>query len=209
MDMKKVKTLGCTGGIGSGKTYVSRIFESLGYPAYYSDDRAKLLYDTDPLLLSQMTELLGEDILDETGRLNRKVVASRIFGNVELLRKVEALVHPAVLRDFSKWKEEVCSELSGEGKSVDFVIFESAILLESTIVKGCADKILSVEAPYELRVERVMRRDGVSREQVQERIARQWSDAQRAALSDFIIFADSKRALLPQIAQVIEKMKGE
>ena len=83
------------------------------------------------------------------------------------------------------------------------------ILLESDIVKGCADKILSVEAPYELRVERVMRRDGVSREQVQERIARQWSDAQRAALSDFIIFADSKRALLPQIAQVIEKMKGE
>ena len=203
------KTLGCTGGIGSGKSYVSRIFESLGYPAYYSDDRAKMLYDTDPLLLSQMTELLGEDILDETGRLNRKVVASRIFGNVELLRKVEALVHPAVLRDFFRWKEEICNKLSGEGKCVDFVLFESAILLESDIVKGCADKILSVVAPYELRVVRVMRRDGVSREQVQERIARQWSDAQRAALSDFIIFADSKRALLPQIAQVIEKMKGD
>lgn len=205
--MEKVRTLGCTGGIGSGKSYVSRIFESLGYPAYYSDDRAKMLYDTDPLLLSQMTELLGRDILDDIGRLDRKVMASRIFGNVELLRKVEALVHPAVLRDFSKWKKEICSRLSGEGKMPGFVIFESAILLEKELVKGSADKVLSVVAPYELRIERVMKRDGVSREQVEERMARQWSDGQRAALSDFIIFADSKRALLPQIAEVIEKMK--
>ena len=74
---------------------------------------------------------------------------------------------------------------------------------------SCADKVLVVSAPYELRIERVMARDGVARGQVEERIARQWSDAQREALADFIIFADSKRALLPQIADVIEKMKGE
>lgn len=207
--MLKVKTLGCTGGIGSGKSYVARIFEKLGYPAYYSDERAKLLYDTDSLLLSQMVELLGEEIIDSSGKLNRGVVASRIFGNAELLKKVEELVHPAVLRDFERWKGNVCYQMPKEGKSVGFVIFESAILLERELVKGCADKILTVVAPYNLRVERVMKRDGVSAEQVEARMASQWSDQQRVALSDFVIFADSKRALLPQIADVIEKMKGE
>lgn len=203
-----VRTLGCTGGIGSGKSYISRIFEQLGFPVYFSDDRAKLLYDTDELLLSHMVELLGEDIISD-GKLDRGAVASRIFGNRELLKRVEALVHPAVLRDFENWKKDVCTLLSQQGKCVEFVIFESAILLESPLVKGCADKILTVVAPYELRIERVMNRDGVSRKQVEERIARQWSDEQRIAMSDFIIFADSRRALLPQIADVIDKMKGE
>ena len=97
--METARILGCTGGIGSGKSYVSNIFAQLGYPVYYSDDRAKLLYDTDSVLLQQMVELLGEDILSD-GKINRKVMASRIFGDVELLRKVESYVHPAVLRDF-------------------------------------------------------------------------------------------------------------
>lgn len=206
--MGTARTLGCTGGIGSGKSYVSNIFAQLGYPVYYSDDRAKLLYDTDSVLLQQMVELLGEDILSD-GKINRKVMASRIFGDVELLRKVESYVHPAVLRDFHNWKHEQEIECAQKGQKLDFVIFESAILLESPLVASCADKVLVVSAPYELRIERVMARDGVARGQVEERIARQWSDAQREALADFIIFADSKRALLPQIADVIEKMKGE
>jgi dephospho-CoA kinase len=114
-----------------------------------------------------------------------------------------------VLRDFRNWKHEQEIECAQKGQKLDFVIFESAILLESPHVASCADKVLVVSAPYELRIERVMARDGVARGQVEERIARQWSDAQREALADFIIFADSKRALLPQIADVIEKMKGE
>ena len=204
--MKKVGTLGCTGGIGSGKSYVSRIFEKLGYPVYFSDDRAKMLYDTDPLLLKQLVELLGGDILSD-GKLDRKVMAGKIFGDTSLLRKVEALVHPAVLRDFEKWKEDVCTQMESEDKLPAFVIFESAILLETPLVKGCADKVLHVKAPYELRIERVMKRDAATREQVEARIAKQWSDGQRDAMSDFIIFADSKRALLPQIAKVIEGME--
>lgn len=206
--MGNVRTLGCTGGIGSGKSYVSRIFASLGYPVYFSDDRAKLLYDTDEVLLEQMVQLLGEDILSN-GKIDRKAMASRIFGDVQLLRKVESYVHPAVLRDFRRWKENLAKEYEDRGEILDFVIFESAILLETPLVASCADKILVVSAPYELRIERVIARDGVTRAQVEERMARQWSDAQREALADFIIFADSKRALLPQIACVIEKMKGE
>ncbi len=206
LDIESVPVLGCTGGIGSGKTYVSRIFESLGYPVYFSDDRAKMLYDTDKALLGQMVSLLGEDIITD-GKLDRKIVASKIFGNKELLSKVESFVHPAVIADFKKWKKEICNSLKQQGISPDFVIFESAILLETPLVKGCADKILTVNAPYELRIERVMRRDYVTREQVEARVGKQWSDLQREALADFIIFADSKRALLPQISMVIEKMK--
>ena len=201
--MNKLLTLGCTGGIGSGKSYVSRIFVQLGYPVYFSDDRAKLLYDTDKKLLGQMVALLGEDILKD-GRLDRGIVASRIFGNKELLAQVESFVHPAVLADFERWKENICRD---ENNTPDFVIFESAILLETPLVKSCADKIMTVVAPYELRIERVIKRDNASREQIEARIAKQWSDEQREALSDFIIFADSKQALLPQIACVIAKMK--
>ena len=205
--MEKLWTLGCTGGIGSGKSFVSRIFAKLGYPVYFSDERAKMLYDTDGLLLEQLVELLGEDVL-ENGKINRAAMAGKIFGNGELLRKVESLVHPAVLRDFEKWKGEVCREAALQGNTPSFVIFESAILLESQLVRSCADKVLHIKAPYELRIERVMERDRATREQVEARIARQWSDAQRDVLSDFVIFADSKRALLPQIAEVIDKMNG-
>ena len=201
--MNKVLTLGCTGGIGSGKSYVSKIFAQLGYPVYFSDDRAKLLYDTDKKLLGQMVGLLGEDILKD-GKLDRGIVAEKIFGNRELLVKVESFVHPAVLADFERWKGEICRD---EKNAPEFVIFESAILLETPLVKGCADKILTIVAPYDLRIERVIKRDNATREQIEARIAKQWSDEQRKALSDFIIFADSKQALLPQIACVIDKMK--
>ena len=203
--MEKVLTLGCTGGIGSGKSYVSRIFARLGYPVYFSDDRAKMLYDKDPVLLGQIVDLLGEEVLED-GRINRRVMAGKIFGNETLLRQVEGFVHPAVLRDFRNWKEEVCVELAKKGRKPAFVVFESAILLESKLVMGCADKVLHVKAPYELRIERVMKRDAATRVQVEERISRQWSDAERDSMSDFVIFADSKRALLPQIAGVIAGM---
>ena len=199
-------TLGCTGGIGSGKSYVSRIFAKLGCPVYFSDDRAKMLYDTDPQLLGQMVTLLGAEILDNNGKLNRKVMAEKIFGNPELLRQVEGYVHPAVLRDFQRWKEQVCRELDAQGRKPAFVIFESAIILETPLVRGCADKVLHIKAPYGLRIRRVMARDNATREQVEARIARQWSDGQRDSMSDFVIFADSKRALLPQIDAVIAAM---
>lgn len=202
-------TLGCTGGIGSGKSYVSRIFAKLGYPVYFSDDRAKMLYDTDSRLLEQMVALLGAEILGINGKLNRKVMAEKIFGNPVLLKQVESYVHPAVLRDFELWKEQVCRELEAQGRKPAFVIFESAIILETPLVKGCADKVLHVKAPYELRIERVMERDNATREQVEARIARQWSDGQRDSMSDFVIFADSKRALLPQIARVINGMERQ
>lgn len=199
-----MKVLGCTGGIGSGKTYVSRIFAGMGIPVYHSDDRAKHIYNSDPRLLGRIAELLGGDVVRD-GVLQIDLMASRIFNNRTLLDRVEQLVHPAVLEDFERWKEEI--ERNPEVKA-GFVVLESAILLEKPLVRSVADKILTISAPLELRVERVMRRDGVSHEKVMERILLQWDDRKREAMADFIIFADGERTLLPQVMAVVEAMNA-
>ncbi len=196
-----MKVLGCTGGIGSGKSYVSAIFGRMGIPVYNSDERAKALYDTDMQLRSDMAALLGEEIFKD-GVVQRDVIAGKIFGNPQLLLEVEKLVHPAVMRDFCKWKDAVAQQMP------PFVIMESAILLEKPLVRKFVDRTLTVVAPLELRIERVMARDNVDRARVEARMSAQWSDEQRAALSDFIIFADGKQALLPQIEAVREAMSA-
>lgn len=197
-----MKVLGCTGGIGSGKTYISRIFAGMGIPVFHSDDKAKHIYYSNPRLLEKIAALLGEDVVVD-GVLQRHLMASRIFNDRRLLDKVEQLVHPAVLEEFENWKKEV--ERDPEMKA-GFVVLESAILLEKPLVRNVADKILTISAPLELRVERVMRRDDMSREKVMERILLQWDDSKREAMADFIIFADNKRALLPQVIAIVEAM---
>ncbi len=208
-----MKVLGCTGGIGSGKSYVLAIFGKMGIPVYDSDSRTKALYDTDLELQAQLVKLLGNEVLVD-GVVQRGVIAAKIFGNKELLAELEKIVHPAVVRDFCKWKEsfkrvgEFCIPTNDKEavKEPPFVIMESAILMEKPIVKAVADKILTISAPLELRIERVMARDNVGREKVLERMAAQWSNEQREACADFIIFADGKQALLPQIHKVIAAM---
>ena len=198
-----MKVLGCTGGIGSGKTYVSAIFGRMGVPLYNTDEKAKALYDTDMELRSALVELLGDDII-ENGILRRDIMAGKIFGNKEMLAQVEMLVHPAVMRDFNRWKGEI-----EKLKVPDFVIMESAILLEKPLVMANVDRVLTVSAPLDVRIERVMARDNVDRARVEARMAAQWSDERREALADFVIFADGKRALLPQIEAVCDAMKND
>ena len=201
-----MKVLGCTGGIGSGKSYVSAIFGKMGIPVYDSDNRAKSLYDTDLLLRKSMVGLLGEEIVKD-GVVQRDVIAAKIFGNRQLLEEVECLVHPAVIRDFDSWKQCIADRALEAGEHLPpFVIMESAILLEKPIVRASADKVLVVSAPLELRIERVMARDNTDRSRVMARIASQWSDEQRRVLADFIIFADGKQALLPQVETVYSAM---
>ena len=204
-----MKVLGCTGGIGSGKTYVSAIFGKMGIPLYNTDEKAKGLYDTDMELRSALVQLLGDDII-ENGILRRDIMAGKIFGDKELLAQVEMLVHPAVMRDFNRWKGEI-ENLSGQNgcKVPDFVIMESAILLEKPLVVEHVDKVLTVSAPLDVRIERVMARDNVDKARVEARMAAQWSDERREALADFIIFADGKRALLPQIEAVCDAMRND
>ena len=191
------KTLLVSGGIGSGKSYVIKTFNMLGVPSYDADSRAKGLYDTDPALLRAVVDAAGEDILRD-GRLDRRALAAKIFTTPALKAEIEALVHPAVMRDFFRWRDS-CEE--------GIVIMESAILMEHPELLSQMDYKLAVTAPLEVRIRRVMERDGISRDKVAERIACQWSDAQRAALSDFTIENDGVQAILPQIINVLNTIK--
>ena len=187
-----MKTLLCTGGIGSGKSFVVQILQAMGCPAYDCDARAKALYDEDPALLQAVVALAGADVLGADGRLDRKALAAKLFANSELRSRVEDLVHPAVIRDFTAWRDVQTAPLP---------VLESAILLEHPQYRPLYDKVLVVSAPEEVRIARVMARDGVSREAVLQRMASQWSEERRRAAADFIIENDGEQALLPQLCK--------
>ena len=187
--------IGCTGGIGSGKTNVVRTFESLGIPGYDCDTRAKELYDEDAELLAEVARIAGDDVIVE-GRLDRSRLAARIFSDRDMLSALESVVHPAVIRDFSRWLQEQNTKL---------VIFESAILLDKPYLREIADFLLLVTAPREVRIARVMARDGLSREAVEGRMAHQMSDEQRSRMADYTIETNDRDAILPQLLSIIQK----
>lgn len=201
-----MRTLAVTGGIGSGKSYIVQIFAAMGVPAYDADTRAKGLYDSDKELLSRLQSLLGTGLVKD-GVLDRQYMASRIFSDKKLLLEVEAEVFPRVIRDFRKWKEDNGRNSCLSGTFMPgFVIMESAIYLEKPVLAGTADKVLTVVSPRETRIGRVMSRSSMTREQVLERMANQWSDVERTALSDFTIVSDLRHPLLPQVWEVFRKM---
>lgn len=196
--MKKNRTILCTGGIGSGKSYVIKAFNAMGVPSYDTDLAAKRLYDTDSQLLLQIAAIAGEDVLKD-GKLDRKALAGKIFADKGMLSEIEAAVHPAVIRDFVKWEEK---------QSSGIVILESAILLEKPALLEVVDYVLTVSAPVELRVERAMRRDNVPRETVERRMSSQWSDAEREARADFVIINDERHQIVPEIVKIIEIVRN-
>ncbi|MEZ7885291.1 MAG: dephospho-CoA kinase [Bacteroidales bacterium] len=193
--------LACTGGIGSGKSYVLRIFSALGVPVYFSDDRTKELYNQNQRLIKELSNLLGEDIL-VNGVLNKAAMAAKIFADKSLLSQVNSIVHPIVLEDFIEWKKEQSS------KGMNFVIIESAIILEIPFFLDETDGVLVVTAPEDVRIERVTKRDGLSPEAVKTRMDKQMSDKERIDKADFVIFADGQRAVLPQVLEVYNRVNN-
>ncbi|MCF0166225.1 MAG: dephospho-CoA kinase [Bacteroidales bacterium] len=193
-----MRTLAITGGIGSGKSYVCNIFAAMGVPVYNADRIQKELYASDPYLRNALEGMFGEGVFEE-GRLNAKLIASRIFNDDNAREALERVAYPALMRDFRRWKEEQ------QGRA-PFVLFESALLLEKKEIASLADKILCVVAPMELRIRRVMSRDGATEEQVAERINCQWDDQKRVELSDWVICSNGARALLPQCVDIYNKM---
>lgn len=187
-----MKTYLVTGGIGSGKSYVIGVLKAMGIASYDSDRRAKELYDEDSALLGRICKIAGNDVVKDN-RLQKHILAERIFNNEALKREVEAAVFPAVIADFEKWKKNQSGEL---------VIMESAIALEKDIFKGFFDKVIVVTAPVETRIKRAMSRDNVSRELIMQRMANQWSDDQRLAVADYVINNDSVAPLLPQLEMI-------
>jgi len=190
--------IGCTGGIGSGKSAVVKAFAALGIPSYDCDSRAKALYKEDKELVEKVAGLMGNEVLLQDGTLDTRVMASRLFGDRNLLSSLEAIVHPAVAEDFLRWAAEQPS---------DMVVLESAILLEKPFFDNFADYTITVSAPEEVRIARVMARDGLSREQVLSRMANQWDDAQREVAADMVIVSDDRTPVLPRLLNLIETLK--
>jgi len=170
------KIIGLTGGIGSGKTTIANYFRAAGIPVYIADDEARKIMES-PEIIAEIKNVFGNTIF-ENDILNRSKLAEIVFDNPEKLQKLNAIIHPAVKKHFSEWILNY--------KSAPFVIYEAAILFESGSYKNC-DFIITVTAPVESRIERVIQRDKTSRENVLKRIAMQWNVEQRFSKSDFVI----------------------
>lgn len=186
-----MKQIGVTGGIGSGKSIVCRVFRALGVPVYVADDRAKWLTDNDPVLKEAIRRLLGPDAYTTEGKYNRPWVASQVFRNADLLQALNGLVHPRVMTDTLAWIEQ--------HRSFPYVIKEAA-LMKAAGDHNTLDKVVVVQAPVQLRVERIRQRDAHrSGTEIQAIIDSQMSDAERAKIADYVLMNDETNLLLPQI----------
>jgi dephospho-CoA kinase len=170
------KIIGLTGGLGSGKTTIATYLKSLGIPVFIADDEAKKLMQS-VVVLAEIKAVFGEAIF-EKGVLNRQELAAIVFSDSDKLTQLNSIIHPAVKQQFKIWLDQY--------QSAPFVVYEAAILFESGSYQNC-DYIITITAPLEDRITRVMQRDNSSKEQVLNRINAQWTDEQRVAKSDFII----------------------
>ena len=185
--------VGITGGIGSGKTLLCKVFIQLGVPVYNADDEAKKLLDTDAGVKQALKKHFGKIIYSSKGTINRKRLAGIVFKDKKKLELLNSIVHPAVKKDFEKW-------LKGY-KDFPYVIKEAAILFESGAWKGL-DYIVTVSSPEKLRVRRVMKRDGVSGKEVLARMSNQANEEERMKRSDAVIYNDGKQMVLPQVLKL-------
>ena len=188
--------VGLTGGIGSGKSTVALIFRQLGIPVYEADQRAKWLQDSDPVVKGKLRDLLGEQVVRPEG-VNRAAMAGLIFQDEDLLKKVNAIIHPAVKRDFTEWQRR---------QEAPYVIREAAILFESGTQHDC-DRIIAVRAPDEMRILRAMRRTGDSRKAIRDRMNRQWPQQEIVKRAHFVVQNDHSQAVIPQILRLHEDLK--
>lgn len=195
--------IGITGGIGSGKTTVCKIFELLGIPVFYADSIAKSIMHTDAELKEQIIRVFGKDSYSENGDLNRAYISSIVFKDEAELQKLNSLVHPAVFRAFDLWVSEQVN--------VPYVMKEAALLFESDSYKMC-DQTILVLAPEEIRIARVTERDKISEDEVKLRMKKQWPDAEKQKLANYILRNDESHLLIPEIIdlhrQFIETASG-
>lgn len=185
--------IGITGGIGSGKSVVSRLLEVMGIPVYIADIESKRLTNTDPFIRQELCALLGEKVF-EGGELNKAFLASYLFGHPDHARRINEIIHPQVKDDFRRWVE---------GQSFSSIVgMESAILIESGFAAE-VDVVVMVYAPLELRVRRAIKRDCSSRELIMKRIQSQMSDEEKRKQAEFVIVNDGEVPLIPQVLELI------
>ena len=190
--------IGLTGGIGCGKSVVAKVFETLGIPVYYADDAAKNLMNADKELKAAIIKNFGEGSYTN-GELNRKYIAGIVFNDKEKLELLNALTHPATIRDAVEWIKK---------QSSAYIIKEAALLFESGANKNL-DHVIGVDAPLPLRIKRVMARDGISETEVMKRINRQMDEKKKMDLCDFVIINDEQQLVIPQVMELHHKFSRE
>lgn len=192
-----MKNIGLTGGIGSGKSYIAKVFEALDIPVFYADNEAKKILN-EPQIIINVSEVLQTNIIDTaTGLANRKKIASIVFNDPEKLKLLNQIIHPAVEQNFIIW----CANHAQK----KYVIKEAAILFESGSYKKL-DGVICVVSPLELRLKRLAVRDNESEAEILKRINNQWSDEQRIALSNWVIHNDEQSPVLSQVLLVHQKI---
>lgn len=187
--------VGLTGGIGSGKSTVARIFEVLNVPVYYADAASKNLYDTDPQLMQSIKVNFGEDVYSNN-HLIRSKLAEIVFRNPEKLELLNSLVHPPTIKHAEEWMMK---------QSAPYLVKEAALIFESGSAAGL-DYVIGVHAPLHIRIHRVMERDQTTREQVIDRMKGQIDEEIKMRLCDFIIRNDEQQLVIPQVLQLHEKL---
>jgi len=190
--------VGITGGMGSGKTTVAHIFETLGIPVYYADDAAKRIMNEDPSLRMEIIRIFGDESYNGEG-LNRSYIASKVFSNPEQLNMLNAIVHPATIRDGENWMKRQKSP---------YALKEAALIFESGAAEGL-DYVIGVSAPIPLRIERVIQRDGMERSEIKARMAKQLDPEIAMKLCDFVIQNNEQELLIPQVLKIHEELKAK
>ena len=185
--------IGITGGMGSGKSTVAKVFEVLGIPVYYADDAAKKLMNEDAALKEKLIAVFGKEIYQD-GILNRTHLSGLVFNNPDKLAQLNSIVHPATIADAESWMQQQHSP---------YAIKEAAILFESGANKY-VDKVIGVYAPIQLRISRVMQRDNITEEAVTARMNRQMEEEKKMNLCDYVITNDEQELVIPQVLKIHE-----
>jgi dephospho-CoA kinase len=183
--------IGLTGGIGSGKTTVAKIFEALSIPLYYADDAAKRLMNTDNALKQGIIDLLGREAYNANG-LDRKKVSALLFNNPEKVKAMNALVHPVTIQDAVLWMQQ---------QTAPYAIKEAALIFESGSEKEL-DYIITVTAPESVRIQRIRERDHLDEDAIRKRMQHQLPEAAKIEKSDFIVVNDGTQMLIPQVVEI-------
>jgi dephospho-CoA kinase len=191
-----MKQIGITGNIGSGKSTVAKIFATLGIPIYDADARAKSVMTENASLKADLIALLGAEAYLTDGNLDRAYIASLVFKNQALLSELNALVHPAVFKDYDDWVLV---------QTAPYILKEAALMYESDSYKKL-DKVILVHCPDELRIARTMQRDNSTREAVLERLQKQMPQEEKMAKADYLLNNDESHLLIPQVMQLHQQL---
>ena len=187
--------IGLTGGIGSGKTTVAKIFELLGIPVYYADDAAKKIMNEDDELKAAIQNQFGKEAYNN-GELNRAYLSTKVFNDPFQLEKLNSLVHPATIRDAAKWMAQ---------QKTSYTIKEAALIFESGSAEYL-DYVIGVYAPAQLRIKRTMERNHVDYDEVIQRMDKQLDEDMKMKLCDFVIYNDEKQLLIPQVIELHQRL---